>query len=629
MNGLNIIFQICGLAISFLLLYFFHRQDTIGLESEKRFHFFLNAIISCLILDITSIVCIVNQATINRTIVLLVCKAYLISIAAVSFIGLVYTCGDVYAGERAKFHRTHRYVYHWLFLIVAFLIVPAPIYIYHKGDVIYTYGPSCTLTYAICIGFMFCTLYEIIFRGKSMNHKRRKAVVSWMILWLTSALIQFLNPEMLIVGFSSSLGALIIFFEMENPEANINKYSGFFNAMVIKDLLDMYFVRNTPFACMMISFESNSDTEEDRALFTESVTAMVNFLHTLNKAKIFHTADNSFILVCENSNFFENIKFQIKQYMGRSSKTLLPPLYITIPNGHIFNSCGEVLNALQKVSYAEVLAADNNEIELTIDKVATLKHKTDVEEMIVQALEDGQVEVFYQPIYSTKEKSFVSAEALCRIRDRNGNLISPSEFIPIAEETGRIQALGDVILKKSFEFISHLTIRNEGVGYIELNLSVKQCEDPSFPKKILEFAKNAKVNPAMINLEITETASMQKKEAMLANVTKLANYGFSFSLDDFGSGSSNLNYIIDMPVSIVKYDKDLTSAYFKNPKATAVVEHVTKMAHDMGLKVVAEGIETDEQLAVMERIGIDFIQGYYFSRPLPENEYLEFLKSHN
>ena len=108
---------------------------------------------------------------------------------------------------------------------------------------------------------------------------------------------------------------------------------------------------------------------------------------------------------------------------------------------------------------------------------------------------------------------------------------------------------------------------------------------------------------------------------------KLIEHGISFSLDDFGAGSSNLHYIVAMPVEIVKLDKHLTEEYFNNPKAQAIVKTVVGMAHSMGLRIISEGIETAEQKAAMEELGIDYLQGYYFSYPLPEHEFLRFIQN--
>ena len=172
-------------------------------------------------------------------------------------------------------------------------------------------------------------------------------------------------------------------------------------------------------------------------------------------------------------------------------------------------------------------------------------------------------------------------------------------------------------------------IERLGVENIELNLSVRQGESPAFTSKILEQLEEFQISPEMINLEITETSSLHSKEVLYQNMKRLEEYGLTFSLDDFGSGSSNLNYIIDMPVNIVKLDNHLSEEYLENPKAKAIVNAVIEMAHSMGIKIIAEGIETKDAFEAMKALGVDYIQGFYFSKPLPEHEFLKFMQSHN
>ena len=218
---------------------------------------------------------------------------------------------------------------------------------------------------------------------------------------------------------------------------------------------------------------------------------------------------------------------------------------------------------------------------------------------------------------------------MVRIRLLDGTIVFPNDFIPIVEETGRIIPLSDSIYKKVLSFMKSYRIERLGIEKIELNLSVKQGESPVFVNRFLELLEKNAVNPYLLNFEITETSSLQSKENLLVNMEKLRNHGISFSLDDFGAGSSNLNYMIDMPVEIVKLDKYLTEEYFKNPKAQAIVKTVVEMAHSMEIRIIAEGIERQEQLDAMKELGVDYIQGYLFSHPLPEHEFLKFIQKAN
>ena len=141
--------------------------------------------------------------------------------------------------------------------------------------------------------------------------------------------------------------------------------------------------------------------------------------------------------------------------------------------------------------------------------------------------------------------------------------------------------------------------------------------------------KREQVDPRYINLEITESSTLHYRNILLENMNLLSDLGCSFSLDDFGTGESNLNYIVDMPVQIVKFDRDMVQNYFRNDRAKIVMRATVSMIKTMGLKIVAEGVETKEQLDAMEELGVDYIQGYYFSKPLQEKDFLRFIETNN
>lgn len=252
-----------------------------------------------------------------------------------------------------------------------------------------------------------------------------------------------------------------------------------------------------------------------------------------------------------------------------------------------------------------------------------------VETQISDALEEDRVEVFYQPIYSNKEKRFTSAEALIRIRKKDGSLLAPGIFIPVAEKSGQIVELGDRVFEKVCQFLERLKDIDLGIHYVEVNLSVVQCEMENLAERLIAIIEKYGVDPSMINLEITETASIHTRTVLENNMKKLIDYGFTFSLDDFGKGESNLMYMVQMPVSIVKLDYDMSKAFFNSEKAKHVVRAVINMAHKMNMKLVAEGIETKYELENIRKEGIDYIQGFYYAKPLPAKEFLKFIQDNN
>lgn len=163
----------------------------------------------------------------------------------------------------------------------------------------------------------------------------------------------------------------------------------------------------------------------------------------------------------------------------------------------------------------------------------------------------------------------------------------------------------------------------------EVNLSIVQCEDEALAQKYIGILQKYDLPPRRINLEITESAAIAEKKVLLDNMHKLIDYGVAFSLDDFGNGQFNLNYIVEMPVEIVKFDHDMTQAYFETEKAKFALEAAVRMIHNMRLKIVSEGVETEEQLKVLTDLGIDYIQGYYFSKPIEAKAFIEFVRERN
>lgn len=168
-------------------------------------------------------------------------------------------------------------------------------------------------------------------------------------------------------------------------------------------------------------------------------------------------------------------------------------------------------------------------------------------------------------------------------------------------------------------------IEEYGIEYVEINLSMVQCSDEKLAERYIRIMEEYNINPKFINLEITESATVEMKKTLLANMKKLIQYGITFSLDDFGTGQSNLNYIVEMPVQIVKFDREMTKSYFESHKGRFVMNAAMHMIQGMKLHIVSEGIETKEQLETMEELGIEYIQGFYFSKPLPLLEFIEFI----
>ncbi len=251
--------------------------------------------------------------------------------------------------------------------------------------------------------------------------------------------------------------------------------------------------------------------------------------------------------------------------------------------------------------------------------------KKEMSTIIDRALANHYFSVFYQPIFDTKTGKYGSAEALIRLRDPKYGYISPQLFIPLAEKSGAIHAIGSFVLEEVVKFIASDDFKQLGVDYIEINLSVMQCLRSNLADEIIDLVSKYNVSPSKINLEITETASGYSQSKLNTNIAKLTQYGFTVSLDDFGTGYSNLMRIAQLPLSIVKLDRAFVIME-ESGGHHVIIKNLIKMLKDMDLRVLVEGVETEEMAESFMQMGVDEIQGFYYSRPLTKSAYIRFLK---
>ena len=257
--------------------------------------------------------------------------------------------------------------------------------------------------------------------------------------------------------------------------------------------------------------------------------------------------------------------------------------------------------------------------------IAYMRRYDEIERAIDRALIQTSFDVYYQPIYSTKEKRIVAAEALLRMYDEEMGFVSPDEFIPIAEKNGKIIEIGHLVLEKVCQFLQKEDIRKYGIHYIEVNLSIIECIQKELPQRIEELMKKYKVDCTQINLEITETALAQNHEILAANMKKINEMGVTFSLDDYGTGYSTITYMMTLPFKIVKIDKSILWSSFQNEKAMIALCASINMIKDMDMEIVVEGVESEKMATKLAELGCDYLQGFYFSKPLPEKQFKEYL----
>ena len=252
-----------------------------------------------------------------------------------------------------------------------------------------------------------------------------------------------------------------------------------------------------------------------------------------------------------------------------------------------------------------------------------LERRVELERDMRMALKNDEFTLNYQPMYDLLNGNLVKVEALLRWQHPKYGLISPGEFIPLAEESGMIVSIGTWVLREACRQVKSWQNMNLGEFKVSVNVSPLQFSQPTFLSTVMKALQHTGLDPQYLELEMTETVVMDRLEDVSRALRSLRAIGISIAIDDFGTGYSSLAYLRDLPIDTVKIDRafvsDLGSPLEAPQFALALIEAIMSLAGHLDLQVVAEGLETRDQLEIVRDLGCHIGQGYYFSKPLPSD----------
>ncbi|HGZ2699170.1 TPA: putative bifunctional diguanylate cyclase/phosphodiesterase, partial [Clostridioides difficile] len=249
-----------------------------------------------------------------------------------------------------------------------------------------------------------------------------------------------------------------------------------------------------------------------------------------------------------------------------------------------------------------------------------LKEK-EIENSMVDALNNGEFIVYFQPKYSLSDYQIIGAEALVRWDNPQKGLIPPIEFIPVFERNGFIVNIDFYVFEEVCKKIREWMDEGQKVVPISVNLSRMHFVNSNFIEEFKLIVDKYKIPTRLIELELTETAVLDNIEGLLDTMNNLKEKGFVISMDDFGTGYSSLNLLKELPVDILKLDRAFFTEKDESNNEKIVISNVIKMAKELKMKVISEGVETISQVEFLKQIGCDMVQGYLFSKPMPVKEF--------
>lgn len=561
----------------------------------------------------------------------------------------------------------------WISVIVPYALtiialVFSPIKYVIGSDAIYPAGPMVRQMLFLSSIYMLFALAKTLSNYKKncpLQGKKRYIVLS-VCVWFCYLHIQILFPRILFSSLCISLVVFFMYIAYQKPIDCVNAKRGIFDNESLELILQEMISRKNTFEVINFYFSDlpGLRLKYGKDAVNELFNDMSTFVAQTMDASLFRTNNNGFAIVASivdndksgrivqylryganQPNNFRSTKEEIHKRLDEmqkrfnkawpllDTKVFVTPHIDIIAYPNDLKTATEIIDMLGFIT--ENPALHEHDIfahDIGSDFIQTKRRQDEIVKLLSEAIHNDGFDVYFQPIYSVEKKRFISAEALVRLKDTETiGYVSPEEFIPLAEKHGLINAISNLIFEKVFGFMQSSGLCQKGVEYIELNLSGLQCIDADLPEQIENMLKKYQLAPSCINLEITESAAVANDKMLSQNMQALGKMGCTFSMDDFGTGYSNLAQMVKADFDIVKIDKSLVWPCFddSNPdkeKANIVLQTVVKMVLNLGGHIVAEGVETLEQVETLEKLGVNYLQGYYFSKPVCMNEYLEFLQ---
>ena len=477
----------------------------------------------------------------------------------------------------------------------------------------YTHGKLFFVIYVVALAYMIFAIYMTVRHRRAITERRASALIFFLCITFVPIVIQIIFPEYLLTLFFETLGLMGILFTIESKDDTVSPTTGILNRYALQAALDRA-VAGKGYVLLLVKIPN---------------------LNYYNKMIGFDDCGRGhFAVLCDQiaradiQVIRSKTMERFERAWGKGEFSLVFPVQFGVI--HIGEDVKTVENAFMLIDRP---FEGKMSSELNVDKaVHDYERGVLIERLIDKALHNRSFKVYYQPIWSTATGKVNSAEALCRLIDDEYGLISPDEFIPIAERNGSILNIGQFVFEEVCRFYSEGGLKSLGIDYVEVNLSVVQCMGKHLKEMFDGILERYSLDASCINLEITESATAENQRVLFDTIEVLKDSGFTFSLDDYGTGYSNITYMYDMPFSIIKIDKSIlwkalhpeTGEGARN--ARIYLENTVRMLKDMNYAVLVEGVETSDQKKLLEELNCDYLQGYFFSKPVPGKEFTDYLR---
>ncbi len=527
-----------------------------------------------------------------------------------------------------RFQKKYRFVALFPFIFMEVLILLNPFL-----QQVYTYGEDGSfqrgwgeyLIYIIAVSSLALALITLLRTWNGLNFRRRASIFYFLVLAGAGMLIQLLWYDIRSELFAEALALMGLMLSIEQEHDMMDTETGFRNRKGLALDMQQHLENRTEFSVICIKVNNAGLIQKVTGSSNQDILASIlydYFCSIVPRYHMYQTARDTFVFLILDKP--EKAADLASQMHNRFEQPWLCRKTAIFLNTHILlGAVPEDLHTVRELFYmvdSEVPSEFRARSILSGRDLDYLFQRREIEESITRGLRDQNFVVYYQPTYCIDGKNIHGAEALCRLKDQKYGLLMPDDFIPLAEQMGVIDEIDDFVLRDVCQFIADGMPNAMGLECINVNLSVVQCMQPAFASHIISIVEEYNINQSMIAFEITESIASDDYEKLSSVIKRLKEYGFRFAMDDFGTGYSNMNAIFSLDFDTVKIDKSILWGAQKTALGASILRNCVRMIKEMGRKVMVEGVETEDQIWLLCELGVDYLQGFYFSKPVPKDE---------
>ncbi len=492
------------------------------------------------------------------------------------------------------------------------------------------FGKLYPLMYVLAYGYLiFSVAIAVVFR-KRLGKPKFVSVLVYVLVTLTAQIFQTIYPQLILVPFATAVCIVVIYYNVQNPDEYFDNTTAFRKdaffgiAKSFYDYEEKFRIISVRIHFIGDLYRSFGDERVDSLL-----KLVVSELRSLShNGMVFRASNETFMVKIDgddennSAEMIERLERRFKKRWKCSDASAhLHASFGLIKCPSDAENIGELADLINFMCESDAEAGDVIHSK-SFEKV---KQNRKILNAVKEAVRNGSFKVYYQPIYSVDSKRITAAEALIRLYDEELGFISPDVFIPLAEKEGYIIRIGRFVFEQVCSFIEKNDLPKMGIEYIEVNLSAVQCMQYSLADDFLNIMKEHSIDPSQVNFELTETSAIISCRSVDRNIKVFNEQGIPLSLDDYGTGYSNISYIYNIPFKYIKVDKGILWSAMKNEKAFITLKNVVDMSKQLGMKLIVEGVETAEQVAMLRGLGCDYFQGYYFSKAVSGDEFISYI----